>query len=118
MIKLDTGAAELAGIQARITEASPLVSHAIDSVRRLVLDLGPAVFEDLGFVPAVRFTSASSRAQQDQGTLKEGICRPKFPRVIRSHCIPAAARRAFQCAQACQSQKREGVSRKYERTPC
>src|SRR5260221_6478742 len=55
MIKLDNGAVELAGIQPRITEAIALVSHAIDSVRRLVLDLGPAVFEDLGFVPAVRF---------------------------------------------------------------
>ena len=41
-------------IQPRLAEAIALVSHSIDSVRRLVLDLGPAVFEDLGFLPAVK----------------------------------------------------------------
>jgi signal transduction histidine kinase len=45
----------------RLNEAIGLVSHAIDAVRRLVLDLGPAVFDDMGFLPAVRtYTSQFS----------------------------------------------------------
>jgi signal transduction histidine kinase len=39
----------------RLDEALGLVSNAIDSVRRLVLDLGPAIFDELGFLPAIRF---------------------------------------------------------------
>jgi signal transduction histidine kinase len=41
-------------VQTRVREAISLVSNAIDSVRRLVLDLGPAVFDELGFLPAVK----------------------------------------------------------------
>jgi signal transduction histidine kinase len=44
----------LANVQPRIAEAVALVSQAIDAVRRLVLDLGPAVLDDLGFLAAVR----------------------------------------------------------------
>jgi signal transduction histidine kinase len=41
-------------VQLRIAEDISLVSQAIDSVWRLVFDLGPAVFDDLGFLPALR----------------------------------------------------------------
>jgi signal transduction histidine kinase len=40
-------------LSTRFPEAIGLVSHAIDAVRRLVQNLGPAVLEDLGFLPAV-----------------------------------------------------------------
>ena len=53
MIALDTNRKEFQSIRPRLNEAIGLVSHAIDSVRRLVLDLGPAVFDELGFLPAV-----------------------------------------------------------------
>jgi signal transduction histidine kinase len=39
----------------KIEEAIDLVSHTIESVRRLVLDLGPAILDDLGLVPAIKF---------------------------------------------------------------
>ena len=62
MIALDTNKKEFQGIRPRLKEAIALVSHAIDSVRRLVLDLGPAVFDDLGFLPAVRTAMSAARS--------------------------------------------------------
>jgi signal transduction histidine kinase len=38
----------------KLAEALALISHAMESVRRLTLDLGPASLEKLGFVPALR----------------------------------------------------------------
>jgi signal transduction histidine kinase len=38
----------------KIGEALGLVTQAIQSVRRLILDLGPAVLEEVGFLPAVK----------------------------------------------------------------
>lgn len=54
MISLALKNEEAPEIEPRLEEAISLVSHAIDSVRRLVLDLGPAVFDELGFLPAVK----------------------------------------------------------------
>jgi signal transduction histidine kinase len=80
MIALDDGGAKLDEIQSRIAEAIALVSHTIDSVRRLVLDLGPAVFEDLGFVPAVRsYISRFSARSKIKVTLKEGYLPAEVP---------------------------------------
>ena len=41
-------------IRDRLAEATRLVAHSIEAVRRLGKDLGPAVFDDLGFLPAVK----------------------------------------------------------------
>lgn len=41
--------------RAKLEEALSVVGHAIESTRRLVLDLGPAIFDELGFLPAIRF---------------------------------------------------------------
>jgi len=71
---------ELAGVQPRVAEAIALVSHAIDSVRRLILDLGPAVFEDLGFLPAVRtYISQFSARTKINVTLREGYVPAEIP---------------------------------------
>jgi signal transduction histidine kinase len=68
------------GLQSRLTEAIALVSHAIDGVRRLVLDLGPAVFEDLGFLPAVRsYVSQFSARTKINVTLREGYLPEEIP---------------------------------------
>lgn len=73
MIALDAKKREMQSIRPRLTEAIGLTSHAIDSVRRLVLDLGPAVFDDLGFLPAVRtYTSQFSSRTKIAVTLNEG----------------------------------------------
>jgi len=41
-------------LQVKLDQTLGVVQHAIDSARRLVLDLGPAIFEELGFLPAIR----------------------------------------------------------------
>ncbi len=71
---------ELAPVQPRVAEAIALVSHAIDSVRRLILDLGPAVFEDLGFLPAVRtYISQFSARTKINVTLHTGYLPAEIP---------------------------------------
>ncbi|HSB60873.1 MAG TPA: sensor histidine kinase [Vicinamibacteria bacterium] len=50
--ELRKGAVE--GAQSKIEEALALVAHAVDSVRRLTLDLGPAILEQIGFGPALK----------------------------------------------------------------
>lgn len=50
----DSDSGDLGQFRPRLDEALSLTGHAIDSVRRVVLDLGPALLEDLGFVPAIR----------------------------------------------------------------
>ncbi len=80
MIALDSNKKEMLGIRPRLTEAIAIVSHAIDSVRRLVLDLGPAVFDDLGFLPAVRtYTSQFSARTKIAVTLREGYLPENIP---------------------------------------
>jgi signal transduction histidine kinase len=45
---------QLAQVGPKLAEAEALVAHALESVRRLVLDLGPAILEQIGFMPSVR----------------------------------------------------------------
>lgn len=54
LIAADVGQNKFALLAPRLNDALELVGRAIDSVRRLVMDLGPAVFDDLGFLPAIR----------------------------------------------------------------
>jgi signal transduction histidine kinase len=64
----------------RLVEAIALVSHAIDAVRRMGLDLGPAVFEDLGFLPAVRsYVSQFASRNKVQVILREGYVPEDIP---------------------------------------
>ena len=67
-------------LQPRVAEALALVSHSIDSIRRIGLDLGPAVFDDLGFVPAVRtYASQFSARTKINVVLHEGYIPPTVP---------------------------------------
>jgi signal transduction histidine kinase len=40
--------------RSKLDDALGVVTHAIESARRMVLDLGPAIFEELGFLPAIQ----------------------------------------------------------------
>jgi signal transduction histidine kinase len=53
LIAVKLGKRKSAPIGPRLREVLVLIGHAIESVRRLTLDLGPALL-DLGFLPAVR----------------------------------------------------------------
>src|SRR5262249_12683074 len=54
MISLDMKKAQLDRVGPKLEEAVALVGHALDSVRRLILDLGPALLEQIGFLAAVK----------------------------------------------------------------
>jgi len=79
MIALSNDGKDPAG-EARLAEAIALVSHAIDSVRRLVFDLGPAVLEHLGFLPAVKsYISQFSSRTKINVRLREGYLPVDIP---------------------------------------
>jgi signal transduction histidine kinase len=54
MIALEAERGNTHAVDAKLQEALDLVTRSIESVRRLTLDLGPAILEQVGFVPAVR----------------------------------------------------------------
>jgi signal transduction histidine kinase len=54
MISSELAKARPARIREKLDEATGLVSQAIQSVRRLILDLGPVALEGVGFLPAVQ----------------------------------------------------------------
>ena len=80
MIALDLKRVKPVDIEPRLSEAIALVGHSIDAVRRLVLDLGPAVFDELGFLPAVKSYAAqfSSRTKINV-TVQEGYLPEHVP---------------------------------------
>ena len=80
MISLALKNEEAPQIEPRLNEAISLVSHAIDSVRRLVLDLGPAVFDELGFLPAVKsYADQFSSRTKVHVTVQEGYLPEDVP---------------------------------------
>jgi signal transduction histidine kinase len=54
MIRRDLEQGSVGGTRAKLDEATALVVQAVQAVRRLILDLGPAVLEEVGFFPALR----------------------------------------------------------------
>jgi signal transduction histidine kinase len=54
MMALELGHGNVDALGPKLQEALDLVSRTIESVRRLTLDLGPAMLEQVGFLPAVR----------------------------------------------------------------
>ena len=53
-IGMSLGKGNVMEILPKLGAAQALISRAIESIRRLTLDLGPAMLEQLGFMPAVR----------------------------------------------------------------
>ncbi len=54
MIALELRKDQVEVARAKLDEALSLISHALESVRRLSLDLGPAILEQVGILPAVK----------------------------------------------------------------
>ena len=55
VIALDLKKGDGGQVRRKLREAVKLIQHALKSVRRLTFDLGPEVWNEQGFVPAVRF---------------------------------------------------------------
>ena len=80
MISLSLKKEGAPAIEPRLNDAISLVSHAIDAVRRLVLDLGPAVFDALGFLPAVKsYADQFSSRTKINVTVQEGYLPANVP---------------------------------------
>ncbi len=64
----------------KLEEALALIAHAIESVRRLTLDLGPAFLDTLGFIPVLRnFVRQYSRRTGIKVTLVEPDAKVSMP---------------------------------------
>ena len=66
MMATDLKRGDVSQLQSKLEEALALVSYSVDSVRRLILDLGPAMLAQFGFLPALRIYAR-------QFTLRTGI---------------------------------------------
>jgi len=66
MMSTDLKRGDVSQLQSKLEEALALVSYSVDSVRRLILDLGPAMLAQFGFLPALRIYAR-------QFTLRTGI---------------------------------------------
>ena len=54
MMATDLKRGDVSQLQSKVEEALALVSYAVDSVRRLMLDMGPAMLAQFGFLPALK----------------------------------------------------------------
>lgn len=54
VIALDLKKGDISQLRRKLKESVMLIKHALKSVRHLTFDLGPAVWNEQGFVPAVR----------------------------------------------------------------
>ena len=54
MIGLELKRGRMEQIGAKLEEALALVAHAVESVRRITLDLGPAILDQIGLAPAIK----------------------------------------------------------------
>lgn len=54
VIALDLKKGDISQLRAKLKESVTLIKHALRTVRHLTFDLGPAVWNEQGFVPAVR----------------------------------------------------------------
>jgi len=54
VIALDLKKGDVSRLRRKLKESVALIQHALKSVRHLTFDLGPAVWNEQGFVPAVR----------------------------------------------------------------
>jgi signal transduction histidine kinase len=54
VIALDLKKGDIAQVRRKLRQSVSLIKHALAGVRHLVFDLGPAIWNEQGFVPAVR----------------------------------------------------------------
>ena len=80
MIKGDLDKGSLSAVGQKLEEALSLVSGGIDSVRRLILDLGPAILDEVGLLPAVKQYARQFSARTGVAvTVQEANLPPSLP---------------------------------------
>ena len=80
MIKGDLDKGQAASVSQKLEEALSLVSTGIESVRRLILDLGPAILDEVGLLPAVKQYARQFSTRTGIGvTVQEASLPPSLP---------------------------------------
>jgi signal transduction histidine kinase len=80
MIKGDFDKGSLGAVGQKLEEALSLVSGGIESVRRLILDLGPAILDEVGLLPAVKQYARQFSARTGVAvTVQEANLPPSLP---------------------------------------
>jgi signal transduction histidine kinase len=79
IISGEMGESRPAQMREKLDEATGLVGQTIQSVRRLILDLGPIALEGVGFLPAVKLYARQFSAHGEGARAEPGLpalCRP------------------------------------------
>jgi len=80
MIKGDFDKGSLGAVGQKLEEALSLVGGGIESVRRLILDLGPAILDEVGLLPAVKqYARQFSSRTGISVTVQEAHLPPSLP---------------------------------------
>jgi signal transduction histidine kinase len=80
VIALDLKKGEIAQVRRKLRESVRLIQHALKRVRHLTFDLGPGVWNEQGFVPAVRlYVRQFARRTGIKVRLNAGRLRAKLP---------------------------------------
>src|SRR5688572_1392926 len=80
MIKGDLDKGRVGAVGQKLDEALSLVGGGIDSVRRLILDLGPAILDEVGLLPAVKqYARQFSSRTGISVTVQEANLPPSLP---------------------------------------
>jgi len=79
MISKDLKEGNTTLVEQKLEEAKDLIGKAIDSIRRLILDLGPAILDEAGIVPALQLYArqfnvrTGIKVQVQTGDMPEGV---------------------------------------------
>ena len=87
VIALDLKKGDISQLRRKLKESVTLIKHALKSVRHLTFDLGPAIWNEQGFVPAVRLYARqfAKRTGIRSGLTPPG-CMLTCPRAARQPC--------------------------------
>jgi signal transduction histidine kinase len=86
VIALDLKKNDTSQLQRKLRESVVLIKHALKSVRHLTFDLGPAIWNEQGFVPAVRLYA---RQFADRTGLKVRLNAARMQAHLPAHCETA-----------------------------
>jgi signal transduction histidine kinase len=86
VIALDLKKGDISQLRRKLKESVNLIKHALKSVRHLTFDLGPAVWNEQGFVPAVRLYA---RQFANRTGIKVRLDAARMQALLPAHCETA-----------------------------
>ncbi len=102
VIALDLKKGDISQLRRKLKESVTLIKHALKSVRHLTFDLGPAIWNEQGFVPAVRlYARQFAKRTGIKVRLDAARMQAQLARALRNSPVQSAAGSAFQCRRPC-----------------